>query len=53
MYRDFKRVEGVGTGNYIYFWSSEGLPDENITASTASDYSLNSQLSYLGNKVSV
>ena len=31
MYRYFKRVVGVGTRNYIYFWKSEGLSDENIT----------------------
>ena len=53
MYRYFKRVAGVGTGNYIYFWKSKGLSDENITALTTSDYSLNPQLSYLGNKTRV
>ena len=37
MYRYLKRVVGVGAGNYIYFWKSKGLSDENIT----SDYSLN------------
>ena len=41
MYRYFKRVAGVGTGNYIYFWKPKGLPDENITAPTTSDYQLN------------
>ena len=46
MYRYLKRVVGVGAGNYIYFWKSKGLSDENIT----SDYSLNPQLSYLGTK---
>ena len=50
MYRYFKRVSGVGTGNYIYFWKSKGSSDENITTPTKSDYSLNPQLSYLGNK---
>ena len=49
MYRYFKRVVGVGAGNYIYFWKSKGLSDENIT----SDYSLNPQLSYLGTKTRV
>ena len=34
MYRYFKRVVGVGTGNYIYFWKSKGLSGENITAPT-------------------
>ena len=46
----FKRVIGVGTGNYIYFWKSKGLSDENITAPTTSDYKLNPKLSYIGTK---
>ena len=50
MYRYFKRVSGVGSSNYIYFWITKGLPDKNITASTASDYSLNPQLSCVGTK---
>ena len=50
MYRYFKRVNGVGTSNYIYFWKSKGLSDENITVPATSDYSLNPQLSYLGTK---
>ena len=47
MYKYFKRIEGVGTGNYIYFWKSKGLSDENITAPSASGYSFDPQLSYL------
>ena len=50
MLRYFKRITGVGTGNYIYFWKSKGLSDENTTAPTTSNYSLNPQLSYLGTK---
>ena len=53
MYRCFRRVVGVGTGNYIYFWKSKGLSDENITAPTTSDYSLNPQLSYFGTNTRV
>ena len=34
MYRYFKRVVGVGTGNCIYYWMSKGFSDENITAPT-------------------
>ena len=49
MYRYFKKVSGVGTGNYIYFWKPKGLFDENITATT-SDYKLNPELSYFGTK---
>ena len=50
MCRYFERVAGVGSGIYIYFWKSKGLSDENITASTTSNYSLNRELSYLGTK---
>ena len=50
----FKRVvSGVASSNYIYFWKSKGLSDENITAPNTSDYSLNPQLSYLGTKTKV
>ena len=54
MYRYFKRVVGVGTGNYVYFWKSKGLSDENITAPTViGDYKRNPQLSYFGTKTRV
>ena len=53
MYRCFKRVVGVGTGNYVYFWKSKGLSDESITPPPTSDYSLNPQLSYFGSKIRV
>ena len=53
MYRYFKWVSGVGTGNYIYFWKSKGLSDENITALTAGDYKINPELSYFGTKARV
>ena len=53
MYWYSKRVSGVGSGNYIYFWKSKGLFDENITAPTTTDYSLNPQLSYRGTKTIV
>ena len=51
--RHFKRVSGIGSSNYIYFWKSKGLSDENITPPTTSDYKLNQQLSYLGTKARV
>ena len=50
IYRYFKRVVGVGTGNSIYFWKSKRLSDEHITPPTTSDYRLNPQLSYYGTK---
>ena len=28
IYKYFKRINGVGSGNYIYFWKSKGLSDE-------------------------
>ena len=51
--RHLKKVSGAGTGNYTYFWKSKRLTDENITASSTSDYNFNPQLSYLGNKIRV
>ena len=53
MHRHFKRISGVGTGNYIYFWKSKGLFDENIAASNISDFSLDPPLNYLGTKTRV
>ena len=32
MYRYFKRIAGVGNGNYIYYWQSKGLSDEKINS---------------------
>ena len=49
----FKRVAGVGSGNYIYFWKFKGLSDENITVPTTSDYILNLQLNYFGTNTRV
>ena len=53
MYRHLIRVAGVGSGNYIYFWTFKGLSDENITVYTTICYSLNPQLSYFGTKTRV
>ena len=39
MYRYFKRIAGVGSGNYIYFWKSKGLSYERINSVTTSNYS--------------
>ena len=41
------------TGNYIYFWKSKGLSDENIAPPTTSDYRHSLQLSYYGTKTTV
>ena len=53
MYRYFKRVAGVGSGNYIYFQKSKGLSDESITAPTTTNYSLNPLLSDFDTKTRV
>ena len=46
-------TSGVRSGNYIYFWKSKGLSDENITAPNASDYKLNPELCCYGTKARV
>ena len=38
MYRHFKKIAGVGSGNYIYFWKSKDLSDEMLDSVTASNY---------------
>ena len=50
MYKYVKRVSGVGNSNYIYFWKSKGLSDENIATLTISGYKLNPKLSYFASK---
>ena len=50
MYRYFKGIAGVGSGDYIYYWKSKGLSDENITAPFAPNNFLNPSLEYLGTK---
>ena len=40
MQRYFKRIAGVGSGNYIYFWKSKSLSDERINSNTASNHSI-------------
>ena len=53
MNRYFKRVAAVGNGYHIYVWKSKGLSDENITAPSTTDYSLNQKLTYFGTKTRV
>ena len=50
MYRYFKRIVGVGSGSYIYYWKSEGLFNKRINSITAYSYKVIPQLSYYGNK---
>ena len=42
-----------GDGEYIYFWKSKGLSDENINSITASNYSITPKLRYLNAKIGV
>ena len=42
--RYFKRVAGIGCGNYILFWKSKRFSDKDITAPTTTHYSLNPEL---------
>ena len=53
MYIYFKRIGGVGNGNYIYYWQSKGLSDERINSITASNYSVTPFLDYYGTKTRV
>ena len=48
-----KRIIGVGSGEYIYFWKSIGLCDEYINSITASNYSISHLLDYLDAKIRV
>ena len=53
MHRYFKKVAGVGSGNYIYFWKSKGLSDKRINSITVSNYIVTPELSYYGSKTRV
>ena len=53
MHRYFKKIAGVGSGNYIFFWKSKGLSEERINSVTASNYTITPELSYYGTKTKV
>ena len=53
MYRYFKQISGVGTGNYIHFWKSKGLSHEKINSITTSNHKIIPKLSYYGTKTRV
>ena len=53
MYRYFKRIAGVGSGNYIYFWKSKGLSDERLDSISASKHKIIPELSFYGTKTKV
>ena len=50
MYINFKRIVGVGIGNYIYYWKFKRLSDERMNSITTSDCSITPNLDYYGNK---
>ena len=52
-YKYFKRIPGVASGNYIYFWKSKGLSDERLDSITASNYKITPKLSFHGTKTRV
>ena len=53
MQKYFKRIAGVSSGNFIYFWKSKGLSDERINSNTASNHSITPELRYYGTKTRV
>ena len=53
MYRHFKRISGVSSGNYIYFSKSKGLSDERLDSITASNYKITPELSFYDTKTRV
>ena len=50
MQRYFRKIVGVVSDNYIYFWKFKGFFDEWINSNTASNHSITPELSYYGTK---
>ena len=53
MQKYFKKIPGVGSGNYVYFWKPKGFSDERINFNIASNHSITPELSYYGTKTRV
>ena len=53
MYRYFKKIAGVGSGSYIYFWKSKGLSNERLDSITVSNHKITPELSFYGTKTKV
>ena len=53
MYICFKRIAGVGGGDYIYYWKSKGLSDERINSIKTLDHSITANLDCYGTKTIV
>ena len=50
IYKYFKQIAGAGSGDYIYYWKSKGLTDENIKNPSTPNNFPNPSLKYLGTK---
>ena len=53
MYKYFKRIAGVGNGNYIYYWKSKRLSDGRINSIKTSNHIITPNLDYYGTKTRV
>ena len=53
MNKYFKRIIGVGNGEYIYFEKSKRWSDERIYSITTAHYSITPSLDYFGAKIRV
>ena len=53
MYRYFKRIAGVGTGDHIYYWQSKGLSGERVNCIKTLDYGITPNLNYYVTKTRV
>ena len=53
MHRYFKRIAGVGSGDYIYYWKSKGLSDERISSIKTPNPNITPNLDYYGTKTRV
>ena len=51
--KHFKRIVGVGNGEYISFWKSRGFSDEKINSITTSNHMITLSLDYLGTKIKI
>ena len=53
MCRYFKRIAGVGIGDYIYYWKSKEFSDERINSMKMLNHSITPNLDYYGTKARV
>ena len=53
MYRCFKKIACLGSGNYIYYWKSKELSDKRINSIKTPDYGIIPKLNYYGSKIRV